>query len=40
MAYKAYVTTLKNVRSHPNADRMKLADCFGNTVCVGIQVVK
>ena len=40
MAYKAYITTLKNVRPHPNADRMKLADCFGNTVCVGIQVVK
>ena len=36
MAYKAYVTTLKNVRPHPNADRMKLADCFGNTVCVGL----
>lgn len=34
--YCGYVTTLKNVRSHPNADRMKLADCFGNTVCVGL----
>ena len=40
MAYKAYVTTLKNVRPHPNADRMKLADCFGNTVCVGIDAVE
>ena len=36
MSYCGYVTTLKNVRPHPNADRMKLADCFGNTVCVGI----
>lgn len=36
MAYCGYVTTLKNVRPHPNADRMKLADCFGNTVCVGL----
>ena len=36
MSYCGYVTTLKNVRKHPNADRMKLADCFGNTVCVGI----
>ena len=35
--YKAYITTLKNVRSHPNADRMLLADCFGNTVCVGLE---
>lgn len=34
--YKAYVTTLTNVRKHPNADRLMLADCFGNTICVGI----
>ena len=32
--YKVYVTELKNVRPHPNADRLVLADCFGNTVCV------
>ena len=32
--YKAYITTLTNVRKHPNADRLLLADCFGNTVCV------
>ena len=36
MAYFGYITTLKNVRAHPNADRMKLAECFGNTVCVGL----
>ena len=35
--YCGYVTTLKNVRSHSNADRMKLADCFSNTVCVGLE---
>lgn len=34
--YCGFVTNLKNVRPHPNADRMKLADCFGNTVCVGL----
>ena len=34
--YNAYITKLKNVRPHPNADRMLLADCFGNTVCVGL----
>ena len=34
--HRGYITTLKNVRAHPNADRMKLADCFGNTVCVGL----
>lgn len=32
--YKAYVTTLQNLRKHPNADRLQLAECFGNTVCV------
>lgn len=36
MAYCGYVTKLKNVRPHPKADRMLLADCFGNTVCVGL----
>ncbi len=34
--YNAYVTKLKNVRPHSNADRMLLADCFGNTICVGL----
>ena len=29
-----YITQLKNVRKHPNADKLMLADCFGNTVCV------
>lgn len=40
MAYCGYVITLKNVRPHPNADRMKLADCFGNTVCVGLDAAE
>lgn len=35
--YNAYITTLKNVRKHPNADRLQLADCFGNTICVGLE---
>lgn len=34
--YKAYITELKNVRKHPNADRLQLGDCFGNTVCVSL----
>ena len=37
MAYVAYVTTLKNLRKHPNADRLQLAECFGNTVCVSLE---
>ena len=40
MAYCGYVTTLKNVRPHSNADRMKLAECFGNTICVGIDAAE
>ena len=40
MSYSGYVTTLKNVRPHPNADRMKLADCFGNTICVSLNAVE
>ena len=34
--YKAYITVLTNVRKHPNADRLQLADVFGNTVCVSL----
>ena len=38
--YKAYITTLKNVRKHPNADRLLLAEVFGNTVCVSTDYVE
>ena len=36
MAYVAYVTEIKNLRKHPNADRLQLGECFGNTVCVNL----
>ena len=36
MSYHAYVTRIKNVRKHPNADRLQLGECFGNTVCVNL----
>ena len=36
MAYYGFITTLNNVRPHPNADRLQLGDCFGNTVCVNL----
>lgn len=32
--YKAYITTLKNVRPHPNADRLNIGECFGNFVVI------
>lgn len=34
--YKAYITKIENVRKHPNADRLQLGECFGNTVCVDL----
>ena len=34
MGHCGYITTLKDVRVHPNADRLMLATCFENTVCV------
>lgn len=36
MSYYAIVTTLKDVRKHPNADRLQLADIFKTTVCVSL----
>lgn len=37
MAYSGYITRIKNVRKHPNADRLQLAECFGNTVVVSLE---
>lgn len=39
MSYHAYVTTLQGVTKHPNADRLLLGYCFGNTVCVSTDYV-
>lgn len=36
MSYYAIITTLKDVRPHPNADRLQLATVFGNTICVDL----
>ena len=36
MSYCGYITRLKNVRKHSNADRLQLGECFGNTVIVGL----
>ena len=32
--YTAYVCKIKNIRAHPNANKLLLGECFGNTVCV------
>ncbi len=34
--YEAYITTLKNVRKHSNADRLQVGECFGNQVVVDL----
>ena len=34
MGHCGFITTLKNVREHPNADKLVLATCFESTVCV------
>ena len=39
MAYTAFVTRIKNMRPHPNADRLQMGDCFGNTVIVSLEYV-
>ena len=38
MSYCGFITKLTNVRPHSNADRLQLADCLGNTTCVGLDV--
>jgi hypothetical protein len=40
MSYKAIVTKLRNVRPHPNADRVQLATCHGNQVVIGLDSVE
>ncbi len=34
--YEAYITTLKNVRKHINADRLQVGECFGNQVIIDL----
>ena len=33
----AFITELKNVRKHSNADRLQVAECFGNQVIVSLE---
>lgn len=32
--YVGYVTRIKNIHKHPNADRLMIGECFGNSVIV------
>lgn len=38
MAYHGYITTLKEVRKHPNGDRLQVAKVFGNSVVIGLNM--
>lgn len=37
MSYCGFITTLKDVRPHSNADRLQLGECFGNVVIVSLE---
>ena len=37
MAYTAFITRIKNMQQHPNADRLQMGECFGNTVIVSME---
>ena len=37
MAYTAFITRIKNMRPHSNADRLQMGECFGNTVIVSLE---
>jgi hypothetical protein len=36
MTYNAFVTRIKSVRKHPNADKLLIGECFGQKIVVGI----
>ena len=35
--YNAYITRIKNIHKHPNADRLQIGECFGNAVIVSME---
>ena len=35
--YNAYITRIKNLHKHPNADRLQIGECFGNAVIVSVE---
>ncbi len=38
MSYNAYITRIKTIRKHSNADRLQVATVFGNDVIIGLDV--
>ena len=35
--YNAYITRIKNLHKHPNADKLQIGECFGNAVIVSME---
>ena len=40
MSYCAYITRIKDVRSHSNADKLMIGNCFGNSIIIGNDIVE
>lgn len=36
--YTGFITKIKNLRKHTNADRLQIGECFGNNVIVGLEI--
>jgi len=40
LSYNAYVTKIKNVKKHSNADKLNVGECFGNQVIVSLETLE
>lgn len=40
MSYNAYITKIKNVKEHSNADKLNVGECFGNQVIVSLETLE
>ncbi len=40
MSYNAYITKIKNVKKHSNADKLNVGECFGNQVIVSLETLE
>ena len=38
MAYYGYITTIKEIKKHPNADKLQITYCFGNQCVIGLDM--
>ena len=40
VVYEGYVTQIKNLRKHSNADKLQVGECFGNPVIVDMNIIE